>query len=73
MDLVFTRMPGESYSRRLGFFLLSYVFRALINSSDCRFCACSLGLCFRFCASSLGLFQILRELSRPVSDSARVL
>ena len=34
MYLVFTRMPGESYRRRLGSLLLDlcYVFRALINS-----------------------------------------
>ena len=34
MYLVFTRMPGESYSRRLGSLLLClcYVFRALIIS-----------------------------------------
>ena len=35
--LVFTRMPGESYRRRLGSLLLylRYVFRALINSFVC--------------------------------------
>ena len=34
MYLVFTRMPGESYRRGLGFLLLCFcdVFRALINS-----------------------------------------
>ena len=33
MSLVFTRMPGESYRRRLGSLLyLCYVFRAQINS-----------------------------------------
>ena len=34
MHLVFTSMPGESYRRRLGSFLLysCYVFRVLINS-----------------------------------------
>ena len=33
MDLVFTRMPGESYHRRLRSLLLylCYVFRAIIN------------------------------------------
>ena len=33
MYLVFTRMPGESYRRRLGFLLLClcYVFRALLS------------------------------------------
>ena len=37
MYLVFTRMPGESYRRRLGSLLLDlcYVFRALINSLVC--------------------------------------
>ena len=36
--LVFTRMPGESYSRRLRSLLyLCYVFRALINSLVCWF------------------------------------
>ena len=37
--LVFTRMPGESYRRRLGSLLLylCYVFRTLINSLVCRF------------------------------------
>ena len=37
MYLVFTRMPGESYRRRLGslFLCLCDVFRALINSLVC--------------------------------------
>ena len=37
MYLVFTRMPGESYCRRLWSLLLylCYVFRALINSLVC--------------------------------------
>jgi len=37
MYLVSTRMPGESYRRRLGSLLLylCYVFRALINSLVC--------------------------------------
>ena len=37
MYLVFTRMPGESYRRRLGSLLLCFcdVFRALINSLVC--------------------------------------
>ena len=37
MYLVFTRMPGESYRRRLRSLLLylCYVFRALINSIVC--------------------------------------
>ena len=37
MYLVFTRMPGESYRRRLRSLLLylCYVFRALINSLVC--------------------------------------
>jgi len=39
MYLVFTRMPGESYRRRLRSLLLHlcYVFRALINSLVCWF------------------------------------
>ena len=38
--LVFTRMPGDSYRRRLRSLLsyLCYVFRALINSLVCWFC-----------------------------------
>ena len=41
MYFVFTRMPGESYRRRLRSLLLylCYVFRALINSLVCWFCA----------------------------------
>ena len=37
MYLVFTRMPGEGYRRRLKSLLLylCYVFRALINSLVC--------------------------------------
>ena len=37
MHLVFARMPGESYRRRLRSLLLceSYVFRVLINSLVC--------------------------------------
>ena len=37
MYLVFTRMPGESYRRRLGSLLLylCYIFRGLINSLVC--------------------------------------
>ena len=40
MYLVFTRMPGESYRRRLMslFLYLCYVFRALINSLVCWLC-----------------------------------
>ena len=40
MYLVFTRIPGESYRRRLRPLLLylCYVFRALINSLVCRLC-----------------------------------
>ena len=43
MYLVFTRMPCESYSRRLRSLLLylCYVFGALINSLVCRFKVCS--------------------------------
>ena len=42
MHLVFTRMPGEGYRRRLGSLLLClcYVFRALINSLVCCFLYC---------------------------------
>ena len=44
--LVVTRMPGESYRRRLGSLLLylRYVFRALTNSLECWFCTSALGL-----------------------------
>ena len=39
MSLVFTRMPGENYCRRLGFLFLllylCYVFRVLINFFVC--------------------------------------
>ena len=44
MYLVFTRMPGESYRRRLRclLFCLCDVFRALINSLVCWFCVCEL-------------------------------
>ena len=37
MYFIFTRMPGESYRRRLRSLLLylCYVFRALINSRVC--------------------------------------
>ena len=51
MCLVFTRMPGESYRRRLRslFLCLCDVFRALINSLVCWFCTSAL---------SLVLFQI---------------
>ena len=50
MYLVFTRMPGESYRRRLGSLLYSCsIFRALINSLVCWLCTSALGLfCFRF-------------------------
>ena len=43
--LVFTRMPGENYRRRLRSLLLyfCYVFPALINSSVCWFCTSALG------------------------------
>ena len=46
MYLVFTRMPGESYLRRLRAFLLCLceVFRALINSLVYWFCTNALGL-----------------------------
>ena len=44
MYFVFTRMPGESYCRRLRFLLLCLcVFQALINSTVCRFCMSALG------------------------------
>ena len=43
MYFVFTRMPGESYRRRLRSLLLYfyYVFRTLINSLVCWFCSFS--------------------------------
>ena len=46
MHLVFTRMPGESYCRRLRSLLLCLcdVFRTLINSLICWFCTSALGL-----------------------------
>ena len=46
MYLVFTRMPGESYRRRLGSLLLCLcdLFRALIKSFECWFCTSVLGL-----------------------------
>ena len=46
MYKVFTRMPGESYRRRLRSLLLClcYVFRALINFLVCWFCTSALGL-----------------------------
>ena len=46
MYLVFTRMPGESYCRRLRSLLLCLcdVFRTLINSLICWFCTSALGL-----------------------------
>ena len=53
MYLVFTRMPGESYIRRLRSLLLylCYVFRALINSLVCWFCTSALSLVlFQFCS-----------------------
>ena len=44
--LLFTRMPGESYRRRLGSLLMCLcdVFRALINSLVCWFCTGAPGL-----------------------------
>ena len=53
MYLVFTRMQGESYRRRLRSLLLywRYVFRALINSLVCWFCTSALGLVlFQICS-----------------------
>ena len=46
MYLVFTRMSGESYRRRLWSLLLRLcdVFRARINSLVCWFCTSALGL-----------------------------
>ena len=52
MYLVFTRVPGESYRRRLRSLLLylCYVFRTLINSLVCWFCTSALGLVlFQIC------------------------
>ena len=47
MCLVFTRMPGESYRRRLGSLLLylCYVFWALINSHVCWYWLVRFGRC----------------------------
>ena len=61
MYLVFTRMPGESYRRRLRSLLLylCYVFRALINSLVCWFYTSALGLV---------LFQIRRKERKKQSD-----
>ena len=44
MYLVFTRMPGESYRRRLRSLVLCYMFRALTNSLVCWFWTSALGL-----------------------------
>ena len=58
MYLVFTRMPGESYRRRLRSLLLCLcdVFRALINSLVCRYGTDALGLV---------LFQIIAQKIPP--------
>ena len=55
MYLVFTRMPGESYRRRLQSLLLCLrdVFPAVTNSLECWFCTGTLGL---------SLFQIVARL-----------
>ena len=42
--LVFTRVPGESYHRRLGLCCCTCVFRALINSIVCWVCTSAQGL-----------------------------
>ena len=52
MYLVFTRMPGGSYCRRLGFLLL-YLFRALISSLCVCVCAC---VCVCVCVLRMGLW-----------------
>ena len=52
MYFVFTRMPGESYRRRLRSLLLYLcdVFRAVINSLVCWFCSSALGhVLFQIC------------------------
>ena len=66
MYLVFTRMPGESYHRRLKSLLLylCYVFRALINSLECWFCTSALGLVLfqiseRMCSDLILLYVII--------------
>ena len=57
MYSVLTRMPGESYRRRLRSLLLylCYVFLALIDSLVCGFCTSAL---------CLVLFQIQEEISK---------
>ena len=57
--LVFTRMPGENYRKRLGSFLLClcYVFGALINSVCVCVCACvraRVRACVRVCVCVRG-------------------
>ena len=63
MYLVFTRMPGESYRRRLRSLLLylCYVFRALINSLVCWFCTSALDLVLfqiRFFLRNISVFIV---------------
>ena len=57
--LVFTRMPGESYLRRLrsSLLYLCYVFRALINSARALWGS----FCFRFMSSQVLLYSIQRK------------
>ena len=56
MYLVFTRMPGESYRRRLGSLLyVSYAFRALITCVDtARVCVCAC-VCVRVTVGDSGV------------------
>ena len=62
MYLVFTRMPGESFRRRLRSLLLYLcdVFRALINSLVCWFWTSALGLVlFQICYSGINVTSSL--------------
>ena len=62
MYLVLTRMPRESYRRRLRSLLLYLcdVFRALINSLVCWFCTSALGLVlFQICYSGINVTSSL--------------
>ena len=73
MYLVFIRMPGESYCRRLGSLLLylCYVYWVLINFLVCWFCTSVLGLCFRFVPSIFGLVEVTRQSQDANFDHAQ--
>ena len=64
MYLVFTRMPGKSYRRRLRSLLLYLcdVFRALINSLVCWFCASALGIVLFQIFITMGVFDFQKSL-----------